>query len=143
MAISRYSAAFRLFPRLPGAPESPPALTSSGGNEGPCTYSDRMVGARIGLLVVYCSDLPSCRDFYRSLGLVLARERHGSGPEHYAAVLDGGAVLELYPAGSGASTGRIRLGLTVKQDDVAVSLEPGNHVLRDPEGRVVDVHVIT
>jgi len=101
-----------------------------------------MAGARIGLLVLYCSDLPLCRDFYQSLGLALDREMHGSGPEHYAAVLDGGAVLEFYPAGRGPSTGRVRLGLTVKQDDLAVPLEPGNHVLRDPEGRVVEVDVI-
>ncbi len=97
---------------------------------------------QISLLVLYCSDLPSCHDFYRNLGLAFERERHGAGPEHYAAVLAGGAVLELYPAGSGGATGRTRVGLTVSQGSLRIPLDPGDHVLRDPDGRAVDLHVI-
>ncbi|MBL7502661.1 VOC family protein [Frankia sp. CNm7] len=100
-----------------------------------------MVAAQITLIVLYCSDLSACRDFYRSLGLAFERERHGSGLEHYAATLSGGAVLELYPAGSRGETGRIRLGLTASQGEMGIFLEPGDHILRDPEGRVVDIHV--
>jgi catechol 2,3-dioxygenase-like lactoylglutathione lyase family enzyme len=102
-----------------------------------------MADVRVDLVVLYCSDLAACRDFYRGLGLVFERERHGGGPEHYAAALGGGIVLELYPAGSGAATGRIRLGLTVRRDDLpGPGLEPGGHVLRDPEGRAVDLQVL-
>ncbi|OHV55354.1 guanosine polyphosphate pyrophosphohydrolase [Pseudofrankia sp. BMG5.36] len=100
-----------------------------------------MAGAQIILIVLYCADVSACRDFYRSLGLAFERERHGSGPEHYAAALSGGAVLELYPAGSRGETGMIRLGLTVSQGEVGLFLEPGDHILHDPEGRVVDIHV--
>ncbi|SNQ48031.1 conserved hypothetical protein [Frankia canadensis] len=97
--------------------------------------------AQISLLVLYCSDLPLSHDFYRNLGLAFERERHGAGPEHYAAVLAGGAVLELYPAGSGPATGRARVGLTVSHASLGTVFPPGDHVLRDPDGRAVDLHV--
>ncbi|SNQ47461.1 hypothetical protein FRACA_190041 [Frankia canadensis] len=96
---------------------------------------------QVNLLVLYGARLASCRDFYRNLGLVFEGERHGGGPEHYAAVLAGGTVLELYPAGAGTATGRTRIGLTVPLDSLRIALEPGDHVLRDPEDRVVDLHV--
>ncbi|WP_234315365.1 VOC family protein [Streptomyces globisporus] len=63
-------------------------------------------------LIVLCTDrLGTCRDFYSGLGPTLVREQHGTGPEHYAATLAHGAVLELYPTGRTA-TGYLRLGLT-------------------------------
>ncbi|MEX5634011.1 VOC family protein [Parafrankia sp. FMc2] len=100
-----------------------------------------MTEAGISLLVLYCSDLSACHDFYRKLGLVFEWERHASGPEHHAAVLAGGAVLELYPAGAGGATGRVRVGLTVPRDAVQAALEPGTHLLRDPDGRAVELCV--
>ncbi|WP_239375736.1 MULTISPECIES: VOC family protein [unclassified Frankia] len=104
-------------------------------------YNAEMTETQINLIVLYCSDVSACREFYRTLGLVFERERHGSGPEHYAATLAGGAVLELYPAGGREVTGRIRIGLTIYHSDFDLPLEPGNHVLRDPEGRTIDIHV--
>ena len=54
--------------------------------------------ARLTLLVLYSDRMEECRAFYSALGLCFAREQHGQGPQHYAAVLDDGSVFESYPA---------------------------------------------
>ncbi len=100
-----------------------------------------MVTFKINLLVVYTADLDACGEFYGRLGLRFTRERHGSGPEHLAATLADGSVLELYPARSGVPTGRLRLGLTVDPGTTEPPLPPGCHVLQDPDGRTVDLQV--
>ncbi|MDI2127473.1 VOC family protein [Yinghuangia seranimata] len=89
----------------------------------------------VTLVVLYSTRLEACREFYAGLGLVFARERHGTGPVHYAAVLEDGCVLELYPATTVRETGALRLGLGVESGP----LPPGRHVLRDPDGRTVEV----
>jgi hypothetical protein len=94
----------------------------------------------IDLIVIYTERLDAVRDFYAGLGISFGRERHGDGPEHYAAVL-GPAVLELYPAGARPVTGRLRLGLTVPAGRTA--LAAGRHTLTDPDGRTVAVTVTT
>lgn len=101
------------------------------------TTGDR--GPGLALLVVYSSRPDDCVAFYRRLGLVFERERHGEGPTHFAAVLPGGAVLELYPATPERSTGRIRLGIIVDAAATDPPLHPGRHLLRDPDGRTVEV----
>lgn len=58
----------------------------------------------VTLLVLYSPLLEECRRFYQGLGLDFTAERHGQGPEHYAAVLPGGMVFELYPARQGRQT---------------------------------------
>lgn len=94
--------------------------------------------AHATLLVVYTERLDECLNFYRSLGLTLVREQHGTGPVHYAAELDA-LVLELYPAASPErATGRIRLGFTVT---ASAGLDGGRHKLTDPDGRIVDLFV--
>ncbi|MEU3400835.1 glyoxalase/bleomycin resistance/dioxygenase family protein [Streptomyces filamentosus] len=82
----------------------------------------------IDLVVIYTDKLDACRDFYAALGLPLVPEQHGSGPEHYAAVLDDGTVFELYPATGRPATGYLRLGLIA---------EAGRRVLTDPDGRTI------
>ncbi|MFI0787691.1 VOC family protein [Streptomyces lydicus] len=99
----------------------------------------------IGLVVLYTERLQECRDFYSGLGLTFAREKHGAGPEHYAAVLGEGVVLELYPASSARpATGSLRLGLVVRAKD-AVAAGPaqptGRQIVTDPDGRTVEVLV--
>ncbi len=89
------------------------------------------------LLVIYTGQLEACREFYVELGLPLVREQHGSGPVHYAAELTGGLVIEFYPGHLDRATGRLRLGFTVIGGD----LEPGDHILTDPDGRTVVVTV--
>lgn len=93
------------------------------------------------LIVIYTDRLDGCRAFYAGLGLTFTKERHGAGPEHYAALLDG-TVFELYPAdGRRPATGSLRLGFTVPAGSTALAFAPGRHVLTDPDGRVVDLRV--
>lgn len=91
------------------------------------------------LLVTYTGDLERCRAFYADLGLQFVLEQHGKGPQHYASELPGGLVLELYPATARRPVSSNRLGFRVVAD--TVDLEPGHHVLEDPDGRAVEVHV--
>lgn len=91
------------------------------------------------LLVLYTDRPEKCRAFYAGLGLQLALEQHGAGPEHYAAELPGGLVLELYPATERRPVSLNRLGFRAAAD--TVGLAPGQHVLEDPDGRAVEVHV--
>ncbi len=101
-----------------------------------------MTEPEIDLVVIYCADLSACRNFYQELGITFRRESHGNGPEHFSTTLDGGTVLELYPAKTAENTGRLRLGLTVRQDAISSRLPLGRHILRDPEDRTVDVRVV-
>ncbi|MDA2805002.1 VOC family protein [Nocardiopsis suaedae] len=96
---------------------------------------------RLSLLVLYTERLEDCRAFYSALGLSFAEEKHGDGPEHHAAVLDDGTVVELYPVLS-APTGPARLGLEVDGGRAVPPLAPGRHVLIDPDGRKVDVQAV-
>ncbi|WP_037062561.1 glyoxalase/bleomycin resistance/dioxygenase family protein [Pseudonocardia acaciae] len=95
---------------------------------------------RTTLVVIYTESLEECREFYANLGLSFARERHASGPEHYAAVLPDGMVVELYPARGERLTGALRLGFAVDGATVRPPLAPGRHVRTDPDGRKVEVH---
>ncbi|GAA2787117.1 VOC family protein [Saccharopolyspora taberi] len=91
------------------------------------------------LLVVYTDRLEQCREFYAGLGLEFVAEQHGSGPEHYAATLPGGLVIELYPTSTRRPVSSNRLGFSVSL--AAADLAPGRHVLTDPDGRAVEVQV--
>ncbi|WP_322762397.1 VOC family protein [Frankia sp. Cr2] len=97
---------------------------------------------QLSLLVLYTSDVAGCQAFYESLGLVFTAERHGNGPKHVAASLAGGSVLEIYPAGRNGSTGTLRLGFVLSTCHFPeTSLPLGQHLLRDPDGRAVNVTV--
>ncbi|SHK05338.1 HD domain-containing protein [Nocardiopsis flavescens] len=99
------------------------------------------VQSRVTLVVVHTPRLDACRDFYRGLGLRFVRERHGAGPEHHAATLAQGLVLELYPATGSRTTGALRLGFAVPAHLTDPVLETGRYTFTDPDGRAVDVHV--
>ncbi|MFC5832744.1 VOC family protein [Nonomuraea insulae] len=94
--------------------------------------------AKANLVVIYTGRIEECRAFYGSLGLEFRAEQHRDGPLHYAAVLDDGLVLEIYPAASGGPTGPLRLGFEV---DALPGSPAGRQVLRDPDGRAVEVLV--
>jgi hypothetical protein len=100
-------------------------LVSVGNVDGPsCRNVD------LNLVVVYSRDLESARDFYRCLGMTFKLERHGSGPEHYAAEL-GAAVFEIYPCRGESPVPATRLGFRVSSLD---------HVLDSLRRKNVKVH---
>ncbi|QNE29843.1 VOC family protein [Streptomyces sp. INR7] len=105
----------------------------------PTPHRRRLPGRRlvtIDLIVIHTNRLEECRAFYAGLGLDLVPEKHGTGPDHYAAVFADGGVLELYPATRRPETGYLRLGLTAPTHD-AEGRTPGRYTLTDPDGRTV------
>jgi lactoylglutathione lyase len=79
------------------------------------TNGDIASEIELNLVVLYADDLQSARQFYSTLGCRFQLEKHGSGPEHYSAVL-GRTVFELYP-GNHRATGRTRIGFRVRSMD--------------------------
>lgn len=74
---------------------------------------------KLNLLVIRVADLAKSRAFYESLGLSFLEERHGNGPIHLSAQLNG-SVLELYPIASSLTTAGTRFGLLVPGVDRVV-----------------------
>jgi lactoylglutathione lyase len=106
---------------------------------------------KLNLLVLRTPRLDDLKRFYSALGALFESERHGNGPEHYAAILEDDLVLELYPTLNGVQPdpGQ-RLGLRV--DDIGETLrllgqaatprqtQWGMRALvRDPDGRAVEL----
>jgi lactoylglutathione lyase len=75
----------------------------------------------LNLFVLRSSDIAHAAVFYSQQGLEFTHHRHGSGPEHFAAELSGGGVLELYPITDGTSTRGTRIGFRVPSVDEAVA----------------------
>ncbi|GAA5146143.1 hypothetical protein GCM10023321_05150 [Pseudonocardia eucalypti] len=96
---------------------------------------------RTRLLVLYTQRITECREFYTRLGLTFVREQHGIGPEHYAATLADGLVLELYPGTPERATGALRLGFELEPGGPAEGTGLAEGVHRDPDGRAVEVRV--
>ena len=68
--------------------------------------------ASLRLLVLRSPRLEAMQAFYRSLGIPLVPEQHGTGPVHYVGHL-GALVLEISPLKDGAEPDTTRLGLAV------------------------------
>src|SRR5262245_54899537 len=67
----------------------------------------------LNLVVIRSADIEKTAAFYKELGLVMIKQRHGNGPEHYSAEL-GVTVFEIYPLDeSRPSTIGTRLGFRV------------------------------
>ncbi|MEY9858562.1 catechol 2,3-dioxygenase-like lactoylglutathione lyase family enzyme [Catenulispora sp. GAS73] len=96
-------------------------------------------GTRVSLIVLYTERVQECVRFYQALGLDFTAERHGTGPEHFAAVLADGAVFEIYPPRDGHTTGPLWLGLTLAPSQSRALIASGTHILTDPDGRAVQV----
>jgi lactoylglutathione lyase len=110
-----------------------------------------MTKARLDLLMIRAADVERAVAFYRGLGLEFERERHGSGPVHYAARC-GGTVFEIYPARPGEpAASSVRLGFCVPDLMVATatllgaggilrrSANPKRSVVIDPDGNRVEL----
>lgn len=109
----------------------------------------------LNLVVITAGNIGASLAFYEGLGLKLTLERHGSGPDHYAAVCEGGLVFELHPASERRRVSEVRLGFSVTSIDrvleciagtggsVAVPAKHGQWGLRatlnDPDGNKVDI----
>jgi len=109
---------------------------------------------RLSLVVLRAADLERARRFYEALGATFAVERHGAGPEHFAAQL-GDAVLEIYPASEDRPPEAVRLGFRVPSIDAALEqfrilnaeiVTPPREspwgrraVVRDPDGRMFEL----
>jgi hypothetical protein len=64
------------------------------------------------LVVIRSTNIDRAALFYEAAGMNLTKHAHGSGPEHYTAML-GDLVFELYPAQNQESSAGVRLGFKV------------------------------
>jgi len=106
---------------------------------------------KLNLVVLRTTRIEEMRTFYSALGARFEKERHGNGPEHYAATLDDDLVLELYPSVDGAMPDSgLRLGVRVDNIEetlrsIGQSVAPRQTqwglraVVRDPDGRTVEL----
>jgi lactoylglutathione lyase len=106
-------------------------------------------------LALRCKDVEITRRFYEHLGIVFTKERHGTGPEHYAWE-NSGFVLELYPVKDDQLPDNVRLGFStplladlsgkIRHSSEVTVLKPPYAtadrlimLLQDPDGRKVEV----
>ena len=109
----------------------------------------------VNLLVLRCRNIEVSRKFYEKLGIKFNKEKHGSGPEHFAAEV-GNLIFELYPLNENEKPDNNRVGFsTPLLADVSGNLihdkdiqvveqihERNGHlvlVVKDPDGRKVEV----
>ena len=108
----------------------------------------------MNLTVLRSTDIDRASEFYSEMGLLFTKHRHGTGPEHYASVIDG-FVFEIYPLGKHPPTIGTRIGFSVDDVDSIVSMlldvgaellsEPANSewgrraVVKDLDGHVVEL----
>jgi catechol 2,3-dioxygenase-like lactoylglutathione lyase family enzyme len=89
-------------------------------------------------IALYTNDLPTSRKFYESIGFDFILQQHDSGPEHLAAELANGGVLELYPPNKNHPDGHIRLDFAIPTNaDLPRTTRPAT--LDDPAGRTVAI----
>jgi lactoylglutathione lyase len=103
---------------------------------------------KVSLIVIRCSDLNSCKNFYEKLGLSFVKEQHGSGPVHYSSIL-GDTVFELYPLKSSSNIEHTRLGFCLPNvNEIIKSVTPEAiyendgrkiYVVVDPDGRKIEI----
>lgn len=106
---------------------------------------------KLSLLVLRTPRMEDLRRFYSTLGASFQSEKHGTGPEHFSAVLSDDLVLEIYPCVDGAAPdSTLRLGLSVSniheslkqlgQGGIPRQTQWGlRAVVRDPDGRAIEL----
>ncbi|MEM1070790.1 MAG: VOC family protein [Planctomycetota bacterium] len=87
----------------------------------------------LNLIVLRSDDIDRAADFYVEMGLLFIKHRHGQGPEHYVAEMNG-LTFEIYPTGPHGSTEATRLGFSVDDVDSIVDLlvKAGAELLQPP-----------
>ena len=85
------------------------------------------------LVVIRSSEIERAVKFYNILGLAMTRHAHGSGPEHYAAEVNG-FVFEIYPAtAKSLPTTGTRIGFKVNSvDELIAKLSQMGSVIISP-----------
>lgn len=69
---------------------------------------------RLTYIVIKAHEIDRTALFYRTLGLSLQEEQHGSGPIHYSFEIAAGVVCEIYPSSDKAQRSNgVRLGFSV------------------------------
>ena len=89
---------------------------------------------QLQLVVIYSPNPETICAFYERLGMRFARERHGRGPEHFAAQL-GELVFEIYPLPADDSPANsVRLGFAVAALDKLLEtlLDAGGKLITEP-----------
>lgn len=91
--------------------------------------------AMLSLLVLQAREPERLARFYERLGMVFEKHRHGSGPEHFSAMV-GSVVFEIYPLKSGeAGTAGTRLGFAVESMEEAFAelVKAGGKAVVEPK----------
>lgn len=95
---------------------------------------DEAVEVSVCLIVLRSSDIHRSAEFYRAIGLQLAIEKHGTGPEHYCS-RNSSCLLEIYPLSDPTkSTQSTRIGFQVTElEKITKNLEIlGAKVIQPP-----------
>lgn len=93
-----------------------------------------MTQIRCNLIVIRSENAERACSFYSALGLSFNKHRHGNGPEHYAAELEG-CTFEIYPlAADRPPTTETRIGFAVEEVEVTFSelLRAGGESISKP-----------
>ena len=76
----------------------------------------------LNLVVIRSADIDRAVRFYQALGLIFAKHRHGTGPDHFSSDMSG-VVFEIYPLPEGQPpTSAARVGFTVDDVDSLIPL---------------------
>ena len=98
-------------------------------------------------IVFRCKDIEKTKRFYETLGLTFIKEKHGSGPEHYASQL-ASVTFELYPATEKHPPTLLTTGFKVNdlettiqelQKQTEVGMKNNHAVANDPDGRLIHI----
>lgn len=90
----------------------------------------------LNLLVLRCRNIKTTKTFYEALGFDFVQEQHCTSPIHYSARI-GAMLLELYP--TKGEPDNVRLGFVVAPTILEQLGINGHGVLRDPDGRGVEL----
>jgi predicted enzyme related to lactoylglutathione lyase len=89
--------------------------------------------AKLTLFVLYAKQdrMESMKRFYEKLlGCAFVPEKHGTGPRHFAAKVNG-IVLEIYPTAPDMVASKVRLGFKVKSISQAIDEIDPAYVVSD------------